>query len=203
MGIILSTICAAAVSVVKSLTVVELAVQGLKVLGNALMGIAKTFGLVKVESKVEDLGDKALQAEEEGIYPEKFLTYAEYVNAVEAFEVDPEKSKMIPEEKKVQKGIELTAGVTIERFPNLPVAEFFECVGKNPEYFTEPKIEEIGKLVMQDEEYLAEILNYIDGTEQEDSAIEKMIETLKNIEKNVNPDMSDRDALKNVLNIRK
>lgn len=67
MGLILGAIGAivtAAVTVSKALAVVGLAGQGLKVIGNAIASIAKALGIIKPERDVEEIGDRALQAEE-------------------------------------------------------------------------------------------------------------------------------------------
>ncbi len=206
MSIILGTIAAiatAAVSVTKSLAVVGLAVQGLKTLGNSLMVVAKVLGLIKPENKIEELGDKALQAEEDGIKLENYKSYAEYVKAVEEYDVDVEKSELIPEERKILKGIELTTGVIIEKFPELPIVDFFEYAGKNPEYFTEDRMKEIGNLMKDNGKYVSDILNYMNGSEKDDFILGTTIDTLTSIEKKVNPEISNKDALKYVLNIRK
>ena len=134
LGIILGAVAgivATAVSVTKTITVVGTA---LKTLGDALIGIAKTLGLISPEEKVEDLGDKAIQAEEQGINPEDFTTYAEYVKSVENFEVDSEKSKEISEDEKSLKGIELATGLTIEHFGD-KLCRHFIYLFKRTEFF--------------------------------------------------------------------
>ena len=196
-------IVSAAITVTKALATAGLAINALTALGNALMGIAKVVGLIQPEMNVEDLGDKALQAEEAGIKPEKYNSYAEYVKAVEGFKVDLEKSKLLLEEEKVKKGIELVSGVTIERFEGFPIEEFFTYTKNNPEYFTEARMKELGKLMKIDGECLPEVLNYMNGIEKNDYLIEKAIETLTKIEKEVNPNVSDSDAFDVILNIRK
>lgn len=135
MSIILGTIAAiaaAATTVTKALAVVGLAVQGLRVIGNVLTSLGKALGLIKPETKVEDLGDKAIQSE---YNPENFDSYADYVKAVEAYDLDPEKSKLTTEEEKIKKGMELAAGVTIEKYQDFPIEEFCVAVGQNPEFF--------------------------------------------------------------------
>ena len=199
----ISTIASVAVTVTKALSVIGLGINGLKALGNALMGIAKAVGLIQPETKVEDLGDKALQAEQEGISPEQFNNYGEYVKAVEGFKTNPEKSKLLTEEEKVNKGIELTTGVTVERFEGFPIDKFFMYAGNNPEYFTEAKMKELGKLMEVDGKYVSDVLNYMNGTEKNDFALEKIMDTLIDIEKKVNPNISDDDALDTILAIRK
>ena len=103
MGLILGTILAvakAAKVVVKAIAVADIAIKTLKVVGNAFVKLGKTLGLIKPETKVEDLGDKAIQSEYK---PEDYNSYAEYVKAVEDYKLDPEKSKNISEEEKIKK----------------------------------------------------------------------------------------------------
>ncbi|MDY6294970.1 MAG: hypothetical protein SPL45_01550, partial [Schwartzia succinivorans] len=85
--------------------IIEIVGKDLLMFAQIIMGILKGLGLIKPEEDVEDLGDKALQAEEEGITPEKYDSYEEYLKAVEEFEIDPEKSKEIDEGKKLEKGV--------------------------------------------------------------------------------------------------
>jgi hypothetical protein len=206
MGIILGTIGAIAslaVTAVKSLGALGLAIQGLKVIGDALLGVAKMLGIVSPDRKVEDLGDRALQAEEQGIKPENFDTYEAYVKAIEGYKTDPEKSKLIPEEDKVKKGIELSAGVWMERFPDLPIVEFCKLAGEIPEYLTSDRMEQIEKMALDDGTCLPEIVSYLDGTGKNDVELEKAINQLMKVEKNVNPGISDGDALQTILNARK
>lgn len=203
MGLILGTImaiAAAATTVTKSLAVVGLAVQGLKTVGNILTSLGKALGLIKPETNVEDLGDKAIQS---GYDPEDFDCYAEYVKAVEEYELDPEASKLTTDEEKLNKGIELAAGVTIEKYNEFPIQEFCIAMGENPEYFTESKMGEIAKLMEEDGQYIPGILNYIDGTEKDETKIKGIVDTLVGVEKRADSSISDKDALKNVLQARK
>lgn len=203
MGIILGTILAvatAATTVVRSLVVVGMAIQAIKTIGNILLSLGKALGLIKPETKVEELGDKALQSE---YNPEDYDSYAAYVKAVEEYDLDPEKSKLTTEEEKIQKGMELAAGVTIEKYDGFPIQEFCVEVGKNPEYFTEQRVGEIAKLLETDGKYIPSILNYINGSEKDENKISETVKTLVGVEKSVNPSITDKDALKNVLQARK
>lgn len=203
MSIILGAIGAivkVAVTVANTLAVTGLAINGLKQIGNILVSLGKALGLIKSEIKIEELGDKAIQS---GYKPEDYNSYSEYIKAVENFELDPEKSKLIPEEDKIKKGMELSAGIIIEKFDEFPIQEFCIAVGKNPNYFTEAKITEIGKLIKMDGQYIPKILNYINGNEKNTEKIKDIVGTLTSIEKKVNSSISDKDALKNVLQLKK
>ena len=56
----------------------------------------------------EQLGDKALQADEDGIHPDNYDTFGEYLNAVEEFEIDPDKSKNGQKKKRKCEPFKLT-----------------------------------------------------------------------------------------------
>ena len=203
MGIILGTIAAiaaAATTVAKTLAVVGLAVQGLKTIGNVLTSLGKALGLIKPETKVEDLGDKALQS---GYNPEDFDSYADYVKAVEDYDLDPEKSKLTTEEEKIQKGMELASGVTIEKYKDFPITDLSIAVGQNPEYFTDAKMGEIAKLMQADGQNIPSILNYVNGTEKDSAKIQGTVDTLLGVEKAVDPSISDKEAYRNVMEVRK
>lgn len=199
MGAVIS-IAVSALSVTKTITVVG---SALKALGNALMGIAKALGLIESEEKVEDLGDKAIQAEEHGIKPEDFSTYSEYVKSVEDFETDSERSKEISEDEKALKSIELTSGVTIEHFGDkFPVEEFFKFVAQHPEYFREDRMTEFGQIMENEPEKEKNIFAYMNGTENNDAKIEEAVSALKSIEKSIEPEISDREALYRAIEAR-
>lgn len=193
-------IVAAATSVTNVLVSVSLVLRDLKTIGNILVTLGKALGLIKPAIKVSELGDKALQS---GYNPEDYDSYLEYVNAVENYNLDPEKSNLTTEEDKLKKAMELAVGVTIEKYDNLPVQEFCIAVGENIKYFTETKIKEIGKLIQLDESNISRILNYINGTERDSKQIQRVVDTLMEVEKISNPEISEKEAYKDIIQLRK
>ena len=193
-------IVAAATSVTNVLVSVSLVLRDLKTIGNILVTLGKALGLIKPDIKVSELGDKALQS---GYNPEDYDSYLEYVNAVENYNLDPEKSNLTTEEDKLKKAMELVVGVTIEKYDNLPVQEFCIAVGENIKYFTETKIKEIGKLIQLDESNISRILNYINGTERDSKQIQRVVDTLMEVEKISNPEISEKEAYKDIIQLRK
>ena len=196
----IGAIVSAAVSVVKALAVADVAIKGLKAIGNVLTSIGKALGIIKPETKVEDLGDKAIQS---GFKPEEFDNYVEYVKAVEAYDLDPEKSKLTTEEDKIKRGMELAAGVAVEKFEGFPIQELCIAVGQNPEYFTAEKMGEITKLMQADGQNISTILNFVNGSENDSVKIQNATDMLTAVEKSVNPSISDKDAYKNVMGLVK
>ena len=197
-GVIVAVTTAVA-GVMKGLAVAGLALQGLKSLAAPLLELGKELGLIESETDVEDLGDKAIQSD---LKPDDFDCYEEYLKAVEDYKLDPEKSKMSTEEKKIQKGIELTVGVMIEKYQDFPMGEFINMIGHNQSFFTESKMGELAKVIKTDGQSITDILHYVDGTEKNSTKIQGTVDTLLEIEKNTNPGLSDKEAFKNVMELR-
>lgn len=198
-GILLSI----ASTVVGALSSLGLAIEGLKLVGNLLMGIAKALGIIKPETEVDELGDKALQAEEEGIRPENFETYEDYVKAIEGFKVDPEKSELYTEEEKINKGIEVTSTLTAEKYPDLDVEGLAIAIADSPEFFNSKVVEKLGDMLKNGIDAVDNILRYIDGSEKNLGRIDTAIDDLKNIYKSANPKVSDNMAEDMAIRLRR
>lgn len=199
MGLILGAIgaiVAAAVTVSKALAVVGLAVQGLRVIGNAIASIAKALGIIKPERDIEEIGDRALQAEEKGMTPDKYSSYEAWVNDIEKDDwgYDPEKNKDMDVEKKVLKGVEVSTAVTIERFPGIPIQDFFCLAGKNPEFFTVERMDELGKLARTDADAFEKVVGYVTGASKDHETVNMATDILMEIEKTVDSGVSENIA---------
>ena len=197
-GVIVAVTTAVA-GVMKGLAVAGLALQGLKSLAAPLLELGKELGLIEPETDVEDLGDKAIQSD---LNPDDFDCYEEYLKSVEDYKLDPEKSKLSTEEKKIQKGIELTVGVMIDKYQEFPMGEFINMIGHNQSFFTESKMGELAIVIKTDGQSISDILHYVDGTEKNSTKIQGTVDTLLEIEKNTNPGLSDKEAFKNVMELR-
>ena len=195
----MSIILGALTTFMEGLAVASLALQGLKSLAAPLLELGKELGLIEPETDVEDLGDKAIQSD---LKPDDFDCYEEYLKAVEDYKLDPEKSKLSTEEKKIQKGIELTVGVMIDKYQEFPMGEFINMIGHNQSFFTESKMGELAIVIKTDGQSISDILHYVDGTEKNSTKIQGAVDTLLEIEKNTNPGLSDKEAFKNVMELR-
>ena len=195
----MSIILGALTTFMEGLAVASLALQGLKSLATPLLELGKELGLIEPETDVEDLGDKAIQSD---LKPDDFDCYEKYLKAVEDYKLDPEKSKLSTEEKKIQKGIELTVGVMIDKYQEFPMGEFINMIGHNQSFFTESKMGELAIVIKTDGQSISDILHYVDGTEKNSTKIQGTVDTLLEIEKNTNPGLSDKEAFKNVMELR-
>lgn len=117
----------------KSIGVVSAVFQ---VLGTAL-------GIIKPDEQIKDLGDRALQAAEQGIHPEDFSSYNEYLNEIRNFDLNPEKSKHFSEETKQMAGVAITCKSIEEKFDmrDGTAGYMAALVALNNNYFTASRLE--------------------------------------------------------------
>ena len=200
MFITVGAIIATVTNVVKALALTGMAIQGVKAIGNTIIGLGKALGMIKPEIDTEELGDKALQS---GLDPNDFDTYGHYVEAVEEFETDPERSKQSPQEEKLKKGIELTAGSMIEKYDMQPMEQFIVALGKSSDFFSPDKLLGIADLIKKDNGIIANIVGFLNGSEKNENRVGDTIKALIGVEKSVNPSLSDSAALVNVMRARK
>lgn len=182
--------------------VAKLAISVINIVGPAITAICKALGLIKQDEEVENLGDKTIQAEEAGIKPEDYQNFKDYMNAVENFEVDPEKSKRISQEDKMRRGTQMAAGALQAEYPNAPVEKLIELSLNNPGIFTDKRFAELGKLVSENPGNMDTIVNYLEGTDKSGSCMADAIKVLGAMEKAENPKLSDMDVAEKILNMK-
>lgn len=179
-------------------TLSKLLPEVLKAVATMFINIGTVLGLIDKDTDAEDLGDRALQAEEQGKKPEDYDSFEEFVNSLDDFEVDPVKSKELSAEEKLTKGVEVVAQLLAEKYEGLDVTDLVDCGAKNVEYFTPDRVKELGKLIQTDVGAVNDVIKYLNGTELNDAKLAKDETTLVGIEKAINPSISDADALQTV-----
>lgn len=201
---LISGIVSFAVATTKAVATLGLVVEGLKALGNILTVIGKALGIIKPETQVDELGDKALQAEEAGITPDQFETYSAYVKAIDGFQVDPEKSNQTSLEQKVEKGIELTIGIAKEKFPEISVETFSKLgvlIEKYPNVFTEDSMLVLTQNMEMDSDCVENVAGYLDRTEKNQDRLEGAEQILTEMIKVAVPGTDDDAARRQLYNM--
>jgi len=201
----IAAIISIASTVIEACVYVNLAVEGIKAVGNAILKIAKALRIVEEKTDVEELGDKAIQAEESGIKPENYENYEMYVNAIKDFKTDPERSAQIQQEDKVKRGTTIASALAAEKCPDIEMDKLFELL--NEENFSKEtnvkRFEGICDLALSNPKTVNNITSFINGTEKSSERIGDAISALRSIEKEMSPELSDSETLKNVLNLQK
>lgn len=169
-------------------------------LGSALEGFFKALGLIPPEENVTDLGDKAIQADEAGVKPEKYDNYAEYLKAVECFETTLEKSNEIDENKKIEKGIEVMTGVALEVYG--PIIEgVLDIMVKNTDFFKD-RSSAIAGHIKDNRQFATDLVNYVRGQEKDLSKADATFEKLVSIEKNITPEATQSELWKRISDLK-
>ena len=195
-------------SVVKTLVPAITKIVGpmLEKLANAFEAFFKVLGLIEKDEHIEEIGDRALQAEQDDLNPikiENFDSHEKYLQAIKEYELDAEKSALIPADDKLHKALEILLGMAIAHYGK-PMSDFGAIVMSNPEFYSKfGRLAEFGNLAKTDAKTFEEVVNYIENknmsTEKNDAAFDKIIE----MEKKVNPDASDAEVWTAVSDMKK
>lgn len=187
---------------VGSIAKICVSIVSCEIISKAIQAIGKALGLIKDNDKIEDLGDRALQAEEEGLTIDKFSTFEEYKQALDNFEVDPEKTKANSLEDKERKFIEICAMGMKEQNPNLKVEEMLTFMDKYPNLFSPERANTIGKLVVNDSNVINDMVGFVTGNERNGHNLKNGRDALVTIEMEQRPNLTLEEARQIVYNKR-
>lgn len=180
--------------------IIEVVGKNILEFAQIISGMMKGLGLIKPDEEVTDLGDKALQAADDGITPEKYDTYEEYLKAIEDFDLDPEKSKDIDDGKKLEKGVEVITATLVERYGEV-MGDFLLLIGKNQPYFFE-RMPLITTVMRDSLANFGDIVRYIQGTETDTKKSNDTLRVLYDVEKRVNPEATIDDLMNNIEKLK-
>lgn len=165
-----------------------------QVVSKAIQAIGRALGIIKEKDQIEDLGDRALQAEEKGITPDKYSTFNEYKQALDNFELNPDKTKATSLEEKEKKFIEICVLGMKEQNPNLKVEEMITLMDKNPSLFTPERANSLGRLVVEDPNVVNDIVGFISGNERNGKSLKNGRDALVKVEMEQNPNLTLDEA---------
>lgn len=155
---------------------------------NIISVILRGLDILSPEKEIRDLGDQAIQAEEQGIKAENYDSYGEYLNAVKNFEIDKEKSALIDDNKKVEKGIEIVTINLVEKYGEV-ILDLFMMIAKNPQYF-EKRVPYFTELQKEDPNTFSDITRYIEGKETDMDRADETLSKMYDVEKKIDEDAS-------------
>lgn len=188
-------------------TLVSVGKVALDTVGGIAGGLLQGLGIFGKQETPENMGDRALQADAQGIFPDTFEDFGEYMESLRNFELDPEKSKKTTPDEKIFKGLEVAGRALEDKFnaPTGSMANVWVLAGTNPDYFTSERFQSILNSGMD----VASIVDYFEGTLGGGEALE-IEDQLVNIDRQTYPGKDDRtsreeiytaaEAAKNILN---
>ena len=178
----------------------------LEKLGRAFEAFFRELGLIEPEEKVDEIGDRALQAEVDEVNPvriETFDNHEKYLAALKEYEPNPEQSALIPQDDKMHKGLEILLGMAIARYGQ-QMGEFGQIVLNNPEFYSQlGRLAALGNIARDNTETFGDIVNYIAGKSMSSEKSDVAIDALIDVEKKVNPEATDAEIVKTVSDMKK
>jgi hypothetical protein len=146
----------------KIVPLLEKGLEILKFVANIANTISTVFGIFNEKETVEDIGDRALQAAEQGITPDEFEDHAGYMDALRNFELDNEKSEKLSPTEKIVSGLAVAGRGLDEKFgtPEGTMGNLWLLAGAKPDYFNAEKLTQLLK-TGQD---IMSVVDYFEGT---------------------------------------
>lgn len=125
--------------------VVPVLIGGLEKLStfvSVVQAVLQIMQIFRPDDKLNDIGDRAIQAARQDIKPENFDSFEAYMEEIRAFELDPAESGKITDTEKFAAGLAVGAQGLDEKF-NVregTMANLWPLVAKNPEYFSSERL---------------------------------------------------------------
>lgn len=92
------------------------------VIANVAQGVLQAFGIIKPNEKIEEMGERALQAAQDGITPEKFDDFEEYIEELRNYPLDTEIANKRSSAEKIVSGVAIGT-VGLEKILDLKSGE--------------------------------------------------------------------------------
>ncbi|GAE27531.1 hypothetical protein JCM9140_3683 [Halalkalibacter wakoensis JCM 9140] len=186
------------VNATRIINTVVIAIKAIQVIANTIMAVCKELGLIENKDiNVEELGSKALAAEEEGIKPENFETYEAYVKEIEKFEVDPTKAESWSEEEKATRGTIVTTGLLLEKYGPV-VADVIVELSKRPDFFTTDRVKLYLDLASDQQIDIQQISRYLNGDIKNFNELRTINDVMLEIETKLNPHLTTEEKQQNI-----
>ena len=187
--------------------IVNAGVGILSSVGSVAANLLQGLGLWGKKETPEDIGDRAFQAHEQGIFPDTFENFGQYMDSLRTFDLDPKKSADSTTEQKIFKGLEV-AGRALEDKYNAPtgsMANVWVLAAANPEYFTSDRFQSMLNSGVD----IASVVDYFEGKLGGGESLE-IEDQLVDIDQQTHSDKSDEasreeiyaavETAKNILN---
>lgn len=158
--------------------------------------IGRALGIWGEKETTDEMGDRALQAQEAGIQPENFETYEQYLKEIRGLELDPEKSKKYSTAEKIMAGMGVCYWGLDGKYGK-GSGDLLTHIVKDHEFFNEKRL----GVYLDGVRSVADVARYFSGKlNPEDNA--RVRDDLMGAEKQLNPEKSDADIYRD-LNARK
>ena len=157
-------------------------------IGMVVEVICTLVDILKPDEKVEEIGGRAIQASEQGIKPDDFGSYEEYMEAIRNFELDPKKSESFDQKDLLIVGTSVCSKALDEKLKlsDGTSGYLWLMAAANPDYFSGDRLH---KIITSPNPM--EVIDYFSG--KLGPATERSVESrLVAMEKAFDPDKSEK-----------
>ncbi len=185
-------------SVAGALTAVGMAMT---TIGGVIENIGRGLGLISDFDKVETLGRQCKAAEEDGIRPDDFESFDDYVARIRKIEVDEnvDVDELENKDEITKKGMDLIMGLAVEKYGQQTMDKVGDIVVASPEkadlIFSSKSVSDY---VSGDRDNLERVADYIKGNNQSGEVLDIILNAVE-VSK---PELSDKERLDFVNEIR-
>ena len=151
-------------------------------IADKLIDALKKWGVLENTSSTDDLGAKALYAENCGILEENYATYGEYLHAVDGMNITAEQRNAYAPEKKREAGAQLILGGLKEEMGAQAEAFAIETAKNADFYQAEGRVETYAEAVKSGNVSAENISAYFDNKLEDLQTVKTTDAALKSIE---------------------
>lgn len=120
----------------------DIAGPALKGVADTIFGVGKSLlaGLFPSVNNAMDMGDRVIQADEQGINLKSCDNdYERYAKEINDFKLDPDKSKDIPDDEKLRAGTTVMGGF-LENFLGFSLSPMLNLIKMNDKFFNSDRV---------------------------------------------------------------
>ncbi|WP_105258775.1 hypothetical protein [Pseudoalteromonas sp. T1lg88] len=170
-------------------TKLPLLIDKIKPITDTIWKASQAMEVYKSTASAEKLGDKVIQAEQQGVTLESCMgDYKAYQNKIDNFNLDADKSLIIPVEEKLSASLVLMTIELEERY-GPEIVGIFGLINRNSDFFSSDRISKYLEACDQAYISISDICSYFNSNlnRQDSNLVEKkLIEIEKSIKSDIN-----------------
>ncbi|PID73935.1 MAG: hypothetical protein CSB33_01120 [Desulfobacterales bacterium] len=137
----------------------------LSTIAKVVQAIGIVMDIVKPHETIENIGEKVIQAGEQGITLESFDDdFQKYKERIDRFKIDPEKAKDRPVEHQQIAGIAYVERGLLNRSSYLGISNLYPLMAAQKNFFSPERMQAYAQVAQDVQFSMNKIKNYFDGS---------------------------------------
>ena len=137
----------------------------LKIISAIVETVATVLGVIRQDEKIDELGERTIQAAEAGITIESCGNdFSKYQHEIRNFQIDPEKAKNRSQEDKLCAGIAFVEQGISQKYPFLNMASVYPLFAMNSTFFTAARVASYAQTAVELQYGFNKIKSFFNGS---------------------------------------